>query len=524
MGKSNLESSHGPILEPEAAAFLLMPSQPSPSDVQICALGQPANSGSVGSIPGLIHPLLSGVMTTRPTLQNKWHGGWRPFANQWERRMDMMKCLNKGGLPPDQMILEDLKQCLPEADQKLLDQRREANRRLTYQEFYDELKSLYERDDCRQNRLAWERVKLSQGELTLEKWEDFQRSFQLQRNRVEDWTPQEEHRLIVSNLSQKWREKVMKAEAKKQKNSWLVRMKNLPSKPVQTLQQQIEAVVGDRLDSVSLTPNGGVIIECGSADTQKKVLNLDGWHWDGKVMQVTRMEPILTGDEIFALITRKLEIHEKVKSYEGVQPVTINMVQEKVPYTPPHQRRDGGRTKRPRSPPSPQPAPHGNKNSWHGKDAGKKWTNFGTWEKSKQGSTSGNGQGSGTWKDKGKEKQKAPWCFPCAQVGADAYHAYNSCPRWNFREQYAHYEEAQETRGKPSTPRGDVAQSSPGNPRSRGVRTPWEQVLQTPDSLLLPHMGTKRATRCTFVSTPPFMWWSPPKGNSEGMHHSQGST
>ena len=64
----------------------------------------------------------------------------------------------------------------------------------------------------------------------------------------------------------------------------------------------------------------------------------------------------------------------------------------------------------------------------------------------------------------------------------------------------------------------------PGNPRSRGVRTPWEQVLQTPDSLLLPHMGTKRATRCTFVSTPPFMWWSPPKGNSEGMHHSQGST
>ena len=71
-------------------------------------------------------------------------------------------------MPPDSLMLEDLRQLLDLADDALLERRKEQSPRLTLQEFYEELQGLYDRYTIAQQRLAWESVRLAPGELPLE--------------------------------------------------------------------------------------------------------------------------------------------------------------------------------------------------------------------------------------------------------------------------------------------------------------------------------------------------------------------
>jgi hypothetical protein len=83
---------------------------------------------------------------------------------------------------------------------------------------------LYDRDTQTQLKLAWENVRLAPGELSLEKWFTFLREFQLSGDRVEEKTPQEEYKLLMSSLPKEWQKKVLEEEAKRGKHLFLVRM------------------------------------------------------------------------------------------------------------------------------------------------------------------------------------------------------------------------------------------------------------------------------------------------------------
>ena len=89
---------------------------------------------------------------------------------------------------------------------------------------------MYDKDSLAQLRLAWESVRLPAGTLTLGRWMEFQREFQLKRDRVEDRTAQEEYRLLLSNLPTSWQREVLKEESKKRENKWVVRLTNMPVK------------------------------------------------------------------------------------------------------------------------------------------------------------------------------------------------------------------------------------------------------------------------------------------------------
>lgn len=146
-----------------------------------------------GITSGFIHPLLMGFQHQKPTLQNKYQGGWVTFQKAWKQYMAMVIACNRGHPIPDALLLQHLKTSLDYSDQLLLENHQEKDPGLTFSAFWAHLVGLYDKDTQAQLRLAWESVKLPPGELTLEKWNVFLREFQLKRDRVEEKTPQEEY-------------------------------------------------------------------------------------------------------------------------------------------------------------------------------------------------------------------------------------------------------------------------------------------------------------------------------------------
>ena len=265
----------------------------------------------MGLSSGLIHPLLLGVQGQRPTLSQKHQGGWTTFKKKWEQHMQMVMACNKGNPIPDMLLLQYFSQTLDSTDQLLLENMSEKNPNITFGEVWDYLSSLYDRDTQAQLRMAWENVRLQEGALTLEKWLNFQREFQLKRDRVEERTPQEEYKLLMRSLPKEWQKKVLEEEAKRGKHQWLVRMTNIPNKPPRLLKHLIESALNLDLQHVISIPQGA-LIHCPDANSQTKVLRLAGHSLDGHLVKCSRVDPTLDGDQLAEFILQKLLTEQKL--------------------------------------------------------------------------------------------------------------------------------------------------------------------------------------------------------------------
>ena len=151
---------------------------------------------------------------------------------------------------------------------------------------------------------------------------------------MEERTPQEEHRILLSNLPKSWQRVVLKEESRKRKNKWVVRLANMPVKPPALVQSQLQEVLGSPLDSVKDTVNGYVVV-CPSAQVQKKVLDLADWTFDGRPIRVSRMECSLSNDEICDFITERLQTETKLftiqRTLPGPKPMDVSQVQSSGP-------------------------------------------------------------------------------------------------------------------------------------------------------------------------------------------------
>ena len=438
------------IVESEALAALLSANtgfQPPPPDsragscdAQIQMIGG-SQASQVGIASGFVHPLLQGVQPQRPLLQNKHHGGWKTFEQRWRQRMDYILACNRGMTPPDNLLLEDLRQSLDVADQSLLERRREQNGRLTFQEFYEELQGLYDRDSAAQQRLAWESCKLPQGELNLDRWLEFQREFQLKRDRVEDKTPQEEYRNLMRNLPVHWQRLVVQEEAKRKKGKYLVRVTNVPQRPSYILQENIRVATGELVDKVQETINGYMVF-CPDAQTQKKVLGLNGWTLGGRVVKATRMECTLTGDEICDFIADRLQTEARLQGIQQSLQTQSNPAREVAVV---QEEQKGGRPQSPRQEQTPSPRQKG------GQPAGKGKGQPGGKGRNNSPSSSGLQHGRGKGGDQGKGGKGGPvLCGYCQSLGRNSRHTEWECPMW-------------ETVARPGSPgRGSSYQRPPG--------------------------------------------------------------
>ena len=170
------------------------------------------------------------MLGERPKLVNKRQGGWRAFAEKWRQRYELILCHNRGVVPADCYLLEDLKQCLDEEDQKQMDYQRRGNHGLTCREFLEFLQQEYDKDALEQTRSAWQRVQLPQGELTVDRWAMFMVDFKLARDAVDGWTPEEEYRMIISRLPAKWANEVITWEGEQKRVTYMVRIPNVPGR------------------------------------------------------------------------------------------------------------------------------------------------------------------------------------------------------------------------------------------------------------------------------------------------------
>ena len=66
------------------------------------------------------------------------------------------------------------------------------------------------------------------------------------------------------------------------------------------------------VDKVQDTTNGYVVF-CPDAQTQKKVLGLNGWTLGGRAVKATRMECTLTGDAICDFIADRLQTEARLQ-------------------------------------------------------------------------------------------------------------------------------------------------------------------------------------------------------------------
>ena len=102
-------------------------------------------SMKTGGVIGFYHPLMMSLQTQKPTLLNKYKGGWNTFAKEWRQFLQTMM-VNVGKTVPDNLVLQTMKTCLDKTDQLLLENHLERNPHLTIQDFWDHLASLYDKD------------------------------------------------------------------------------------------------------------------------------------------------------------------------------------------------------------------------------------------------------------------------------------------------------------------------------------------------------------------------------------------
>ena len=302
-------------------------------DAQIQVVTGLENQNALNS--GFVHPLLLGMHGKKPTLNLKYQGGWQSFKKQWDQHSQVLLACNRGQPLPDSILLQYFSGCLDSSDQILLEMMQEKNEDLSFQDFWETLRSLYDRDTQGQLRLAWETVQLPKGDLSLEKWLKFAREWELRRERVEDRTPQEEYKLIMSKIPDQWQKRILEEQEKRSRNRFVVRLSNLPDKPPLQIKHAIEAALG--VDILKVQPlNNGAAVHCSTAAVQALVLGLEGHTLQGKIVKCTAMEPNLTADEVIEYVQRKLEVDERYLAFRqtlapSLQPQQVNTVESNPP-------------------------------------------------------------------------------------------------------------------------------------------------------------------------------------------------
>ena len=474
--ESQMRETQRRPMQPELAAAMLQPNvqgerwftkppTASQCDVQLQMLGGASVHTNVGVTPGLIHPLLTTIMSDRPKLTAKRQGGWRAFDKKWEERYEMMVSCNRGGPPPDPMILADLKECLDEEDKILLEHEKEKNKYLSYQDFYEILREMYDKDEVSRNRRAWEALTFPSGELTVEKWETFRRQFRLLRDRVEDWTHQEEYKNLTQLLPRKWLTEVVKLNDQNKGRTYFVRISGLPTTTdPMTLKHRLEVQTQEYLDAVTPLSNGGYRVQCKDPTIMSKLLKLNGTMVEDRPIRCVKMDKELSGDEIFAHVLRKLEQEEVVnqmltsRGRDGLQVHAIASPEAKKSITP-QEAVKWANPATPTSPRSPQKPEHGygrKGNKGKGRGGGNRPTgrgrgimnpgqhnphaqqnsyaprnSYGQQNSFEQRNAYGKGN---TAQGKGKEKTKggfnAHHCLTCARKGNDPNHPYYLCSHW----------------------------------------------------------------------------------------------
>ena len=150
----------------------------------------------------------------------------------------------------------------------------------------------------------------------------------MRRDRIENWTAEEERKLLFAQLPQRWFRDILKEESKRKKGRFLVKLSNMPpGKPPLILQHELQILLQEDVEKVYSTTNGMVVV-CAHSSLQKKALELEGWSREGRIIKASRIEEQLSGEDIFELIVERLQQEEKLTIIQQ-SIVKMNKVRER---------------------------------------------------------------------------------------------------------------------------------------------------------------------------------------------------
>ena len=287
-----------------------------PSEVAaIHTLGVGSNLGSIPYVHqnwmNPLHGLNVLSMARKPSpFTGQEPGDWPRFVREWkpfERILEQT-------YPPtlwDTVKLENLKSLLDKTSLADFQAKYEANSELTFAEFWEEIDKEFGRDTTAQNRAAWKKVKLNMAGkiLTLADWRTFQREFVLHRGRVEDRTENEEWELLIAQLPTYWTTEVAKEESKKDLLGHWVKITDTPDLSKKDMEHILKNLLRARIQELQKVDNG-FRVSLKSESEQTKLLKMHGAKINGKVIKITRHQPRMTPDEIFAFVATRLRTKE----------------------------------------------------------------------------------------------------------------------------------------------------------------------------------------------------------------------
>jgi hypothetical protein len=204
-----------------------------------------------------------------------------------------------------------------------------------FDEFWAELEEEFEIDLQAKYRNAWHRVKLyNPDKLTLKSWKGFCVDFELHRNRVQGWTEDEERDLLLKQLPQNWRGKVISEENRRKRTRfWATILGNLDL-TISLFRAKIRNSLHLEVGEIRQIP-GGFLLALKSQEDRNSLLELDGDELEDVEVKIDKVDVKMSGEEIVQFVHQGLKDQDDLERFESTMDTKPHEPEKKPDPKPP---------------------------------------------------------------------------------------------------------------------------------------------------------------------------------------------
>jgi hypothetical protein len=365
---------------------------------------------------------------------------WQDFVVAWQHYARYMLLGAPEGQAGDLLRRDTLVSCLSGALWKRWSGELRLRPTLTFDEVWSQLARAYEVDDPHTERRRWHEVRLqhSGGTIRLQEFLTFTTEFNLALQQVADLTDQEVLDLILKQLPEAWRTKVMRAEQTAMEKEHALKYTG----PELTEQELLNVLrqLGVRSAYRVRRLKGCTLVQLRDESEKMRLADARGLLVKDCAVSFRPTRCRWTSDNIFDYIVKELQLEQESKVLSGLPSVSHSPSRE--PSHGEGRGRKGGR--------------------WNGRTHVREVT----FEQDSSTdvpqtetdvyAVKGKGQG------KGKKPQpptyRGPPCWTCRDLGLDAAHFHGTCKRSLARKEELRKSREKENTPAPSFPHGNKSQ------------------------------------------------------------------
>jgi len=206
--------------------------------------------------------------TSKPKFNGDPGVAWHRFTREWETAIREVDPTGKQ--LKDARKLQMFRECMDKGTQSVIQDYLETHPKVSFEEVFSVVDSMMGGDVKQMVRLDWENVQLRvKGDrLTLKDWLKFSSDFVLAMNRVKGRSLQEEHQLIMTQIPNVYRKRILRDQQRMQDSMPWVTVANFPESDKFEV---AEFFRHQRVRIGEIHPDGQSFeIQCSSWDDRKK--------------------------------------------------------------------------------------------------------------------------------------------------------------------------------------------------------------------------------------------------------------